>query len=108
MHPMSMSAAPGDQDQYVFAAVAACKPSPACAGAATALPVLPRRWDGRDEPSPDQGKASFVRQIGGAEHTRPSKQVSRWYRCARRRTGVKIAAGAARDVVVTWCGGGRK
>jgi hypothetical protein len=24
--------------------------------------------------------------------------VSPWYRCARRRTGVKIAAGAARDV----------
>jgi len=35
-----------------------------------------------------------------------SNQLSLPYRCARRRTGVKMAAGAARGVVVTWCRAG--
>src|SRR5690348_2511226 len=55
--------------------------------------------------------AGGIRSAAGPACRRASGggfQVSPRYRCARRRTGVKIAAGAARDVVVTWCGRGRK
>jgi hypothetical protein len=54
------------------------------------------------EHGPDRSRGRPVVTRAGGSRRRVTKRAP--VRLARRRTGVKVAAGAARDVVVTWCG----